>query len=349
MNRHDWRGDLRAGSMISRVGYGLAGFLLLAISGMDSTPAFAQAKSSEAKPSEIKSLEDVPLPAPSKISPWPESTDKAPDQQPQEMTDPEATDPPAAEDEAAAPTSEQVDIANLDIDWSLLDVDASTLMMAHPVKLHPISPAEASGAMTWSEQDKAYGSAVSVKKPVSPFLDTQVGADMTVVRQPATLAELLAEKATNGGSEPQSSGTAWASVSAPGVGSIWDKTTVEARIDPSQDQGKLGTSLSKSLTLSQQYSLSLQNGYSMTQGFAPLPGSAGRTSYGTEQSAKLGITDTGTSFSAGQTLSTADDKWLRKIGAEQKIVGGFNISGSIAETPLGIANKSVSAGFRQSW
>jgi hypothetical protein len=107
--------------------------------------------------------------------------------------------------------------------------------------------------------------------------------------------------------------------------------------------------LSKSLTLSEQYSLTLQNGYNMTQGFAPLPGSAGRTTYETEQSAKFGVTDTGTSFSAGQSLSTADDRWLRRIGAEQRMVGGFNISASIAETPLGIANKSVSAGFKKSW
>jgi hypothetical protein len=313
--------------MISKVGYGLAGFLLLAaMSGVDDRPAYAQPKS----------LQDVPLQAPSKISPWPESDE------PQE-----ATESPAAESEAATP--EDTDIANLDIDWSLLDVDASTLLMTTPVKLHTASGAASSGEMTWSSQEKAYGSAVSVKQPISPFWDTRVGADMTVVRQPATLSELLAEKATNGGNEPQSSGTAWVSATAPGVASIWDKTTIEARVDPSQDQGKLGTSLSKSLTLSEQYSLTLQNGYNMTQGLTPMPGAAGHTIYATEQSAKLGITDTGTIFSAGQTLSTADDKWLRKIGAEQKIVGGFNISGSIAETPLGIANKSVSAGFKQSW
>lgn len=286
--------------------------------------------------------------APATISPWPDSPDRS---QPQEATDSrsqDATDPSAAENRTA-PATEDTNIADLDIDWTLLDVDASTLMTTHPVRLHPSPGAAASGGMTWSSQEKDFGSAVSVKQPISPFLNTQVGADMTVVRQPQTLAELLAEKATNGGNEPQSSGTAWASASAPGVGSIWDKTTVEARIDPSQDQGKVGTSLSKSLTLSEQYSLSLQNGYIMTQGFAPTPGSAGHSIYGTEQSARFGITDTGTSFSAGQSLSTADDKWLRKIGAEQKIVGGVNISASIAETPLGISNKSVTAGFKQSW
>ena len=63
-------------------------------------------------------------------------------------------------------------------------------------------------------------------------LGARVGADMTVTRQPTTMSELLAEKAANGGSLPQSSGTAWAAVTAPGAGSIWDKTAVEARVDP---------------------------------------------------------------------------------------------------------------------
>jgi hypothetical protein len=83
----------------------------------------------------------------------------------------------------------------------------------------------------------------------------------------------------------------------------------------------------------------------------PAPGLAGRTTWNheTEQSAKLSIVDTGTSFSAGQTLSSTDDKWLRRIGAEQKLFGGVSISGSISETPLGTASKSISAGFKQSW
>jgi len=317
--------------MISKALLGSAGFVLLAaIGGLEGRPAQAQPAS----------LQDVPLQASPKISPWPEPSPESAD--PQQ----EATDPPGAENTAAA---EDTEIASLDIDWSLLDVDASTLMTANPKQPHGGPRAAPASEMIWSSQEKAYGSAVSVKQPTSPFLDARVGADMTVVRQPQTLAELLAEKATNGGNEPQSSGTAWAAVTAPGVGSIWDKTAVEARIDPAQDQGKLGASMSKSLKLSDQYSLTLQNGYNMTQGFAPVPASAGHIAYATEQSAQFGITETGTSFSAGQTLSTTDEKWLRRIGAEQKIVGGFNISGSIAETPLGIANKSISAGFKQSW
>jgi hypothetical protein len=61
------------------------------------------------------------------------------------------------------------------------------------------------------------------------------------------------------------------------------------------------------------------------------------------------IDDTGTSFIAGQTLSTTDDKWLRKFGAEQKLFDNVTVSGSVGETSQGTTNKSLSAGFKKSW
>jgi hypothetical protein len=186
----------------------------------------------------------------------------------------------------------------LELDWSQLNVDAYTLMTTSPASKARLAPRAGTAAeMTWSSNDKLNGSAaVSVKQPISPFWDTRIGADMTVVRQPSTMSELLADKVANGGSEPQSSGSAWATIAAPGVASIWDKTAVEARVDPSQDQAKLGTALSKSLSLSQQYSLTLQNAYRVIeQGNVPAAGHSTRN-YETEQSARLSIVDTGTSF-----------------------------------------------------
>jgi hypothetical protein len=96
----------------------------------------------------------------------------------------------------------------------------------------------------------------------------------------------------------------------------------------------------------------LQNGYNVIQqGVVPVPGIAAHPSrnYQTEQSAKLSITDTGTSLIAGQTLSTTDDKWLRKIGAEQKLFDGVSVSATVGETPQGATNKSLTAGFKHSW
>jgi hypothetical protein len=103
---------------------------------------------------------------------------------------------------------------------------------------------------------------------------------------------------------------------------------------------------------SDQYSLTLQNGYNVIQqSFAPVVGLSGHPvrNYQTDQSAKLSIGETGTSFVAGQSLSSTDDKWLRKVGAEQKLLGGVSINGSISETPQGVMNRSFGAGFKHSW
>jgi hypothetical protein len=276
------------------------------------------------------------------------------DAQDTDAKDTDAQDADPKDADAKATDSKDVDISGLELDWSQLNVDASTLNINPSSKARTTLQAAPNTEMSWSSQDKPNGSAaVSVKQPLSTFWDARVGADMTVApQQTLTASQLLSEKLANGGSEPQSSGTAWAAITAPGVGSIWDKTAVEARVDPSQDQSKVGTSLSKSLPLNQQYSLTLENGYNVIQqGMVPVPGIPGRPlrNYETDQSAKLSIAETGTSFIAGQSLSSTDDRWLRKIGAEQKLFGGVSISGSIGETPLGVTNKSLTAGFKQSW
>jgi hypothetical protein len=285
-----------------------------------------------------------------------------------DAADPEtpATDSAAAKDAETKDTATQdaaikddavkdADGKPLELDWSQLNVDPSTLTWA-PASKARVAPKTVPGTdAAWSESNKPNGSSdVSVKQSLSAFLDAKVGADMTVTGPPQTLteAQLLSDRLANGGSLPQSSGTAWAGITAPGAGPIWDKTTIEARVDPSQDQTRLGTSLSKSLPFGEQYSLSLENGYNLIeQGVVPVPGIIGRPAqnYATDQSAKLSINQTGTSFSAGQSLSSSDDRWLRKVGAEQKLFGGVSISGSIGETPLGTTNKSVTAGFKQSW
>jgi len=154
------------------------------------------------------------------------------------------TDEPAAEETEAAAGATDVDIMkDIDVsklDWSLLNVDASTLTGPEP-KGSGASKSAASADAAWSANERANGtSAVSVKQSISPFLDTRVGADMTVARQgTTTTSEQLSERLANGGSLPQSSGTAWAAITAPGVASIWDKTAVEARVDPGSEQSRL--------------------------------------------------------------------------------------------------------------
>lgn len=279
---------------------------------------------------------------------WPaQAWPPADDPEMQEAEEVEAI--PAADDEDIL---KDIDVSKLD--WSLLDFNSSNLgeMLADARAGAP--PRRAAGADTaWSSSERANGtSAVSVRQSISPFWDARVGADMTVARQGTmTTSEQLSERLANGGNLPQSSGTAWAAITAPGVASIWDQTSVEARVDPGSEQSRLGASLSKSMPVGEHSSLTLRNDYNLIQqGIVPVPGIISHPSRSTEtdQSARLSVADTGTSFIAGQT-ATGDDKWLRKVGAEQKLFDGVTISGSIGETPSGAANKSISAGFRRSW
>ena len=100
----------------------------------------------------------------------------------------------AAEDEADAEDADakEADAKDADImkdidvsklDWSQLAVDASTLNDRSAAKLQSAKAGASGSDLTWSANDKPNGAAVSVKQAVSPFLDTRIGADMTVVRQ----------------------------------------------------------------------------------------------------------------------------------------------------------------------
>ena len=129
-----------------------------------------------------------------------------------------------------------------------------------------------------------------------------------------------------------------------------------------QEQRKIGTTVSKSVPLNERFSVTLQNGYAMTHAPStlstasgtftapPQPGVTGTTNaFSSENSAQLNLLPTGTSFSVGTALSTADEKWRRSVGAEQKLFDGISIKGVVSETATGIADKSISAGFKRNW
>jgi hypothetical protein len=259
--------------------------------------------------------------------------------------------PPPGEIETIDPAPAPPASAMPEPDWTLLEFDRVPTASGTPRERR--IAADAAAAVT--VQKNADGSsAVTVKQSLLPFWDTRVGAELNVAGQPVARSASDAYRNQFGdGTQSTSGGSAWAAMTAPGVGSIWDQTAIEARVDPLSDQSKLGTSFSKSVPLAgNQYSLTLQNGYNVIQqGSVPIIGFNGRhaRSFETDQQARLSIADSGTSFLAGQTMATTDDRWLRKVGAEQKLFGGVSISGTISETLQGPANKSLTAGFKHSW
>lgn len=264
----------------------------------------------------------------------------------------------AEDDETAAAETTHADVTvppDSDIDWSILNSDPRSIYeYESPAAIDRKVRAAIDDPWSWSRNDRPDGSsAVAIKQPVTPFLNTRVGADLNVTPQaPTTASAVLLQKIEHGDSLTQSSGSAWAAITAPGVASVWDQTAVEARADPAQEQSRLATSLTKSVPFGgDRYALTLQQGYNVTQQtLVPVFGlGASQRIYETQQTAKLGIVETGTSFIAGQTHSTVDDKWLRRVAAEQKFFGGLLVTGSVSETPSGFANRSLSAGFKARW
>jgi hypothetical protein len=264
-----------------------------------------------------------------------------------------------AQDESSSQQEQTKEVAAADVpeptafEWSLLD-PSIPVTVDKPIKYR--EPATLSGpSASWDRTtNDDGGSAVTVKRSVLPFWDTKVGADMSVAPDgPVTSGELIARKAQGDPISLQSGGSVWASMNGPGVAGIWDKTSVDARLDPSADQNRIGTAISKTIPIdNNQYALTVQNGYAVAQPLdTPIAGlgpSTGR-SIEVDRSAKLEFRGTGTSLLAGESLSTLDNKWLSRVGAEQKLFGGISVSGTYAKTADGIGSKSLTAGYKYHW
>ncbi len=232
------------------------------------------------------------------------------------------------------------------LDWSALDWDAPSLAGTDAQKTWNGSKPSSSADATWDRKANSDGStALSLKKqlPTSGF-DSKVGVDVGLAEPQTTLKpEQLAT-----GSAPANSGAAWANMSMYGA-------SIDARLNPVQDQATLGTSLRKSMPLGDEFSVTLQNGVSVTDTFVghpalvPVPTNPAGRVYSTDNLARFTILPSDTSLLAGTKLSSSDDKWLHSIGAEQKIFGGFNVTGTLSETTTGGYDKNLSAGFKKSW
>jgi hypothetical protein len=194
---------------------------------------------------------------------------------------------------------------------------------------------------------KAAGSSGS--KPSGSGWDGKVGVDYRRTAIPA--ADLQPDQLVAGAVPDQSTGVAWANVTAPGLDSPlgWDKTSIETRVDPSQEQGRLGTTLSRSVPVGNNVAVTLQNGVSVTRTLTSAT-PASSHSWASSQAVRFNILPTDTTVSLGADISSTDEKWSRTLSAEQKLLGGpFSVTGSVGETASGETSKSLKAGFKRTW
>ena len=222
----------------------------------------------------------------------------------------------------------------------LLDAPADV-----PSQRRPAPPADlAAAAAVGSRVDKADGSmTLSAGEKLPTLWDAKVGVDLAA---PATPGDMpLPGQAT------EEHGSGWANLAVPAAPIGLDKATIDARVDPSADQGKLSTALSRSVPIGGGVSLTLQNGYSVTQSLANpngIPPTNPRI-YAGDGGVKLDL-PTATALSAGAKMSSIDDRLTPSLSAEQKLFNTpLSITGTISQRPTGVTDRSITAGFRSSW
>lgn len=208
-----------------------------------------------------------------------------------------------------------------------------------------------------SHSEKPDGSSsMALKQPLPTEWDSKVGADLGL--GPAAPVDYQPGKPLPGTGD-RNSGAAWASLG------VTNFATIDARVDPRSDQGKLGTTLKHSFPVGSQYSLTLQNSYALTEAYGQpppgpadiplmtLPPASGTPTpsqiWSTEQAVKFNLASTGTTFGAGLAQTSVDPVTHNKFSAEQKLYGGLNVTTAVTDVGQQSSNKSITAGFKLKW
>jgi hypothetical protein len=208
--------------------------------------------------------------------------------------------------------------------------------------------AEPQSAATWTRNVSDDGSAtMSLAKRLPTEWETSVGVDLGLLPEtpPPTRPEPILLNPHPG----TSSAAGWARMSVPvdAEAAVFDRASVELRVDPLQDQAKLGATLSRSLPLGDNISVNLRNSYSLTRA-GPGTGAPPET-VGMDNSLGLRVAPTKTTLSAGTALSSADNAWHSWASAEQKVFGNVNVTATLSEIGREAPVKSITAGYRRTW
>ncbi len=197
-------------------------------------------------------------------------------------------------------------------------------------------------------------STIVVKQPLPTGWDNSVGADLAPSNTGASAAY---DRPLTRTREDFGTGAAWASV---GVANI---ASVDARLDPKNEQGKLGGTLKHSIPFGGRFAVTVQDTYSVTETMAQptgptdmplmaLPANPTPLSpqvFGNEKAVKFNILPTGTTLGAGVTTASNDPVTHNTLRAEQKLYGPLQVTTAVTDFGQTTSNKSITAGFKLHW
>jgi hypothetical protein len=286
-----------------------------------------------------------------------------------------AATPAAAQDANAvvvdtlAPPETPVDAPNPQAETPLTPEEAEALghaLVFDPNNLADAKPAKAPRLPSLANADKFDvsrngkpdgSSTVVVKQPlVTSVWDAKVGADLNLAPAPSDLYQ--PDKPLPVTSAAQDSGVAWASVGVPNLASV------DARVDPNNDQGKVGTTFKHSIPVAGRFSLTLQDSYTVTQTVgapttapSPVPlmtAPAATTAatpqiWGNQSTVKFGVLTTGTTFGAGIVTASNDPVTHNTLSADQKLYGPLHVTTAVTDVGQPTVNKRITAGLKLNW
>lgn len=203
--------------------------------------------------------------------------------------------------------------------------------------------------------EKPDGSAtVVVKQPLPAGWENTVGADLSPSNTGASAAYDHPLPSTRDGF---GAGAAWTSLGVPNIGSV------DARVDPSNERGKLGGTLKQSIPFGGRFAVTLQDTYSVTETVAqptgpsdlPLmalpanPTPLAPQVFGNEKAVKFNILPTGTTLGAGVVTASNDPVTHNTLSAEQKLYGPLQVTTAVTDFGQATTNKSITAGLKLHW
>ena len=257
-----------------------------------------------------------------------------------------------------ASAQESMDVAPLTPEESALLANALVFdpgVLATPPKKPLRIPGYRNSAYDITRTQKVDGSTtVVVKQPLHTEWSNSVGADLAPSR-PAVYPPPLPTERNNG----LPAGAAWASVGVPNLASL------DARVDPANEQGKVGTTLKHSIPFGSRFAVTVQGTYSVTEmlgqpssgpGDLPLmalppPGGtpAAQQVFGNEKAVKFNILPTGTTLGAGFATASNDPVTHNTFIADQKLYGPLHVTTAVTDVGQTTSSKSVTAGFKLNW
>jgi len=228
---------------------------------------------------------------------------------------------------------------------------------AKPLKL-PSLTAAAGPAITGTDKDDGSGS-VAIKQSLPTEWNAKLGLDLNVTAPPV---ESYQPDMPLPGTAGANSGAAWASMD------VTQYATVDARVDPSNDIGHVGTTLQHSVDLGRNVSLTLRDNMKVSDTLGPSQGAAtapaglpvialprATTSaaadpvWENKPGVKFKILPTDTTLAANLTSASNDSVTHNTLSPKQAIYGPLHVTTSVTDLGSDNVNKSITAGIKLNW